>query len=157
LDLKTERAVVQLVLGVEAWRLAHGRLPDSLGALQGTYLERVPKDPSSGQPFRYLRDGFPFEVIAAKRDYTSAPRPLEAIPAGTPLLASSSVDLTLGKSVFSSWQPGHQRAADYYNGKEDKWYAERVFPLPYPQHKAATAGRADPAVGRDVLAATSPE
>jgi len=148
LAVKTARAVVQLVLGLEAWRLAHGRLPDSLEALAGTYLEHLPVDPSSGWPFRYFRDGLPFDVIAFNPGFPASSYS-RSIPAGTPLLASSSVDLTLGESTFRPWQPWHQRASDIQGAKVDKWYAKGVFALPYPgggicaERKIVTAGQED--------------
>jgi hypothetical protein len=40
---------------VERYRLAKGRLPDSLGDLKPQFLDAVPTDPFDGQPIRYRR------------------------------------------------------------------------------------------------------
>lgn len=148
--LKTQRAVTQLTLAVEAWRLAHGRLPDSLDALVGPYLKELPKDPSSRSPFRYFREGFPFAVVAASDQHESDWR---TVPAGTPLLASSWLDITLGRSPYGSrWDPLRrrlQRSADMSHAEADKWYAEPIYPLPQPAKSAtAAAGPArEPTLG----------
>jgi len=137
--VKTQRAVVQLTLGVEAWRLAHGRLPDSLNELVGPYLKKLPADPTSHGPFRYFREGFPFAVVAASEQHEGNWR---TVPAGTPLLASSWLNITLGRSPYGGqWDPIRrrlQRSADESRTQEDKWYAEPIFPLPQPA-KTATA------------------
>ena len=56
------RAVLQgtaLALAVRAYKTEHGELPTSLGELVPDYLSRLPNDPFSGKPFRYLRSGVP--------------------------------------------------------------------------------------------------
>jgi hypothetical protein len=47
----------QLVLAIEAWKLDHGRLPDSLDQLTGKYIERLPVDPYDGRQFGYYPKG----------------------------------------------------------------------------------------------------
>jgi len=139
LRLKTQRAVIQLALGVEAWRLAHGRLPDSLDVLVGPYLKELPVDPASRLPFRYFREGLPFPVVSVSEEH---PTRWQTVPAGTPLLASSWLDVTLGESPYRAWDPirhGFPRPADRWGaGEDNKWYAEPIYPLPQPA-KAATA------------------
>jgi hypothetical protein len=152
--VKTQRAVVQLTLGVEAWRLAHGRLPDSLNVLVGPYLKKLPADPTSHGPFRYFREGFPFAVVAASEQHEGNWR---TVPAGTPLLASSWLNITLGRSPYGGqWDPIRrrlQRSADESRTQEDKWYAEPIFPLPQPA-KTATAAT-DPSNERQLSARRS--
>jgi hypothetical protein len=48
-----------LVLALEAFRLEHGSLPQSLKELAGKYVDRLPQDPYWGGPFEYFRDGLP--------------------------------------------------------------------------------------------------
>jgi len=48
-----------LFLAVRAYETEHGALPDSLAQLVPAYLPRLPADPFSGKPFRYLRSGVP--------------------------------------------------------------------------------------------------
>ncbi len=51
------RRGVRLVLLLEAWKLRHGSLPKKLDELVGPDLDRLPIDPYTGVPFRYVRDG----------------------------------------------------------------------------------------------------
>jgi hypothetical protein len=44
-----------VALAVERYRLAFGRLPDTLVDLVPTYLEAVPKDPFDGDELRYKK------------------------------------------------------------------------------------------------------
>ena len=50
----------RVALAVERYRLAFGKLPDTLADLVPTYLEAVPKDPFDGDELRYkkLQEGF---------------------------------------------------------------------------------------------------
>jgi hypothetical protein len=48
---------VRLSLLLEAWKIRHGTLPRTLDELVGPDLDRVPIDPFTGAPFRYVRDG----------------------------------------------------------------------------------------------------
>jgi hypothetical protein len=45
--------LARTALAVERFRLAHGRLPESLGELVPEFLPVVPADPFDGQPLRY--------------------------------------------------------------------------------------------------------
>ena len=51
------RRGVRLSLLLEAWKLRHGSLPKTLDELVGPDLDRLPIDPYTGAPFRYVRDG----------------------------------------------------------------------------------------------------
>jgi hypothetical protein len=48
-----------LALAIRAFQAEHGSLPVSLKELVPDYLPRLPDDPFSGKPFRYLRSGVP--------------------------------------------------------------------------------------------------
>ncbi len=60
LRIETSRRAGKLQLALEAWRIEHGQLPDTLDQLVGAYLDRLPIDPGSGEPFRYFREGLPY-------------------------------------------------------------------------------------------------
>jgi hypothetical protein len=51
------RRATRLLLALEAWKLQHGALPETLDQLVGPCLDRLPVDPYSGKPFRYFRNG----------------------------------------------------------------------------------------------------
>ncbi len=55
--LETSRRAVRLLLALEAWKLEHSSLPETLDELVGPCLDRLPVDAYSGRPFRYFRDG----------------------------------------------------------------------------------------------------
>jgi hypothetical protein len=70
--MQTARAAVRLVLTLEAWKLEHGKLPETLDELlpkphdgritphdwlAWPYLHELPVDPYSGVPFQYFRNG----------------------------------------------------------------------------------------------------
>jgi hypothetical protein len=48
-----------LALAIRAFQMEHGALPNTLKELVPDYLPRVPDDPFSGKPFRYLPSGVP--------------------------------------------------------------------------------------------------
>ncbi len=52
----------KLLLAIEAWRLEHSALPDSLDALMGVYFDTVPRDPFSGTPFEIYPQGAPVSL-----------------------------------------------------------------------------------------------
>ncbi len=58
--LETQRRATRSLLALEAWKLEHGRLPQSLGELTGRYLERPPVDPFWGKLFQYYPKGVQF-------------------------------------------------------------------------------------------------
>lgn len=55
--MATRRNATRLLLALEAYKSEHGRLPENLEELLGTYLDSLPEDPCSGKPFRYLPEG----------------------------------------------------------------------------------------------------
>lgn len=57
LGLETHRRVMRSLMALEAWKLDHGRLPESLEELRGRYADRLPVDPFRGKLFRYYRSG----------------------------------------------------------------------------------------------------
>jgi hypothetical protein len=56
-DYDRYRRATLLVLAIEAWKLDHGSLPNSLDQLKGKYLEQLPIDPLNGGEFGYQPKG----------------------------------------------------------------------------------------------------
>jgi hypothetical protein len=56
---EASRRGTMLVLALEAYRLEHGKLPESLDALVAEYFDKLPRDPYSGRDFVYFPQGFP--------------------------------------------------------------------------------------------------
>jgi hypothetical protein len=58
----------QTALGMERYRLAHGKLSDSLADLAPAYLAAVPIDPFDGQPLRYKKLAKGYVVYSVGED-----------------------------------------------------------------------------------------
>jgi hypothetical protein len=56
IDQAAHRRGEMIVMALMAYRLEHGKLPNSLAELHGAYLKRWPLDPYSGLEFRYFPD-----------------------------------------------------------------------------------------------------
>ena len=55
-------------LAVERWRLANGRMPESIGQLVPAFLPAVPLDPYNGQPLRYKPGEDGYQVYSVGED-----------------------------------------------------------------------------------------
>ena len=75
----------RLLLALEGHRLEHGSLPSSLDELVGDYFEKLPRDPYSGDSFRYFPHGVP---TSERIHYGLVPSPNNQIAAGVPFLWS---------------------------------------------------------------------
>jgi hypothetical protein len=62
LRMETERQLVLAAIGVERFRVRHGRYPERLGELAPEILPSVPVDFGDGQPIRYEREGNAFRL-----------------------------------------------------------------------------------------------
>jgi hypothetical protein len=63
-----DRHVAHTALAIERYRLAQGRLPQTLGELVPTYLNAVPADPFDGQALRYSLLGQGYVVYSIGED-----------------------------------------------------------------------------------------
>ena len=91
----TRRRATYLVLGLVAWKLQHGELPDGLDDLVGPYLSKLPPDPHTGEPFRYFREGIP---IAFTETFDGGAEPRELLGAGEPFIWSTGWQITVAGS-----------------------------------------------------------
>ncbi|HRK33564.1 MAG TPA: hypothetical protein PLJ47_03125 [Candidatus Hydrogenedentes bacterium] len=62
--------VAAAAIAVERYRIASGKLPDSLDALVPRFLESVPQDPFDGAPLRYIREDKGFAVYSIGENMT---------------------------------------------------------------------------------------
>ncbi|MEN6451553.1 MAG: hypothetical protein ABFC96_13760 [Thermoguttaceae bacterium] len=140
--IETCRRAMILTLALEAWKLRHGSLPNSLNELVGSCLKRLPIDPYSGEPFRYVRGGLktplrwrsPGEM--AFREETTAPN--------TPFLWSTGPNVAVvaaSGSVVDRYRinrdaktylpinthPDHWRKPE---SEREVWQAGWAFPIP---------------------------
>lgn len=65
----------ELVVALTAFEKSEGRLPETLGELEGTWIDSLPVDPFSGEPLRYSK--------ADRLVFTVGPEQIEA-PAAVP-------------------------------------------------------------------------
>jgi hypothetical protein len=54
LTMQNRRRATVIVLALEAWKAKHGKLPRTLDELADAYLDKLPLDPYSGRPYRYV-------------------------------------------------------------------------------------------------------
>ncbi|UCE46243.1 MAG: hypothetical protein JSW47_11530 [Phycisphaerales bacterium] len=83
----------RVALAIQRYRLANGRLPDTLGDLVPAYLDAVPSDPFDGEQLRYkkLEVGFVVYSIGEDQDDDGG---LERRPAGQKARRSYECDIT---------------------------------------------------------------
>lgn len=62
LRMETRRRAVRVQLALAGWNVEHGELPERLEDLAGTFFDRLPLDPFTGQPFQYFREGEPGSI-----------------------------------------------------------------------------------------------
>ncbi|NUQ60843.1 MAG: hypothetical protein HUU20_00030 [Pirellulales bacterium] len=135
--IETKRRAVRLILALEAYRAEHGRLPDSLDAFKGRYLEQLPVDPMSGESFRYFPEG------VAVRLATRSPEMWfnEAVDPGMPFIWSMGGDVQLAsprRTVNSNLEK--YQICFYFmeqprppTSEIDIWQAGWLFPIPERQ------------------------
>ena len=131
---ETWRRVVRLMLAIEAWRLEKGQFPESLDAVVWAYPDCVPEDPASGHAFGYYPEGCVFPV---RRNWGDP----NLIPAKTPLLTGSDVQVGRGLPHGEEWRTFFKSIDDYGDDPRPDltWFADRVFPLPVPQDRPPAA------------------
>lgn len=62
------RDVTRSAVAVERFRIAHGRLPETLDALAPTFMKSAPIDPHSGAPLNYRIDASEYVVYSLGKD-----------------------------------------------------------------------------------------
>jgi hypothetical protein len=133
----TKCRAARILLALEAWKMEHGKLPDSLDNLAGKYFENVPVDPFSGKAFRYFPGGLPdrltkIEPWAIYRSASDSPIYLEA---KQPLLWSVGYRLretnselpTLSRYLINDALRQVLRSAD---SEAEIWQKGVIFPIP---------------------------
>lgn len=125
-----------ILLALQAWRLDHGgQLPKSLDMLKGKYLEEIPLDPCSGEPFRYYPEGWPTTPAPWQTDAWITYGPIKA---GTPFLWSIGSKIQLespsivGPNVhrLRSYRIPEWRSRREPSCEEDLLVHGWAFPLP---------------------------
>jgi ABC-type transport system involved in multi-copper enzyme maturation permease subunit len=131
-----------LVLALEAYRLDHGKLPDSLDALVGDYLDALPRDPYSGTQFRYFPDGLPAADFNAIEEHDAESRNDTSPSPGKPCVWCTSEELLVRPVSESASKPGLpnleyvSRENPYQNGAlrgSAAWNRGFWFPIPDQQ------------------------
>ena len=121
----TQLRALQIILALKGWQDEHDELPRSLNDLEGSYFDKVPPDPFTGQPFGYQPDGFPDPVrFAEPADFESKP--------DQPLLWSAGFG---HKKTFGRDESGwlvivDQRMMGQNRGTKGSAQAGWAFPIP---------------------------
>jgi len=105
LRVETHRRATRLLLALEAWKLEHGRLPQSLEELQGKYVDRLPVDPFQGQLFRYYRSGVRFSLRDTRGKAIAPGRPFVWGPTERPIAVAWSAALSDRGSTDATASP----------------------------------------------------
>ena len=131
-QMETRRRAVRLLLALEAWKLKHGSLPETLDELVGPYLDHLPVDPYAGAPFRYVRDGVKIPLHCSPPDTAN-----EKIAANVPFLWSTGARIAFTPDEKKSLD--QYRIIEYSYGRRelrepkseyDVWEAGWPFPIP---------------------------
>jgi hypothetical protein len=139
LAIETARNATRAILALEAWKHDHGGLPKRLEQLVGPYLDRLPLDPCSGEPFHYLPDGlsFPLHLRGSRFGWVVWPSS-GAIPAKTPLVWSIGTDVrkAIGpptKDLVDQYQIEEHQFDGWHQAMSecDVWQSGWPFVIPY--------------------------
>lgn len=124
-ELRRRACLVRLAL--LAWRLHHGRLPESLDPLAGSYLTRVPLDPASGQPFVYFPQGLTERIVSVDRSHSEEDEWVR-VEAGQPFVWSPSWRM----SVLDASHPvyKYRSAGTTAVTAHEVWARGEIFAIP---------------------------
>lgn len=127
----------QILLALEAWKLEHGKLPDSLDDLADKYFEKMPVDPFNGKPFRYFPEGLPDRLTKAEpweisRNVDDSPVYLQAKQpllwsVGNRLREMDSELPTLSRYLLHD---GPRRTLRSAESETEIWQRGLIFPIP---------------------------
>ncbi|MBN2292237.1 MAG: hypothetical protein JXM70_07420 [Pirellulales bacterium] len=129
---RIESAATKIMLALQAWKLKHGKLPESLDELTKEYPGRMPNPTLNGSHFRLFPKGIQSPAVLMRRwGYEEKE---EIIPAGTPFIWMTYSDLNSYRSP--QWQIGVPRQdanmlddADREKGFQ-KWNYGYAVPVP---------------------------
>lgn len=130
--IRTEasRRVLRLQLALAAWKLDHKSLPRSLDELASRYLDRIPLDPRTGEPFRYFPDGLPIPLPYPYQKSSSVPQ----LKAGQPFLWAAGDRVYVHRDdpdpveryCIHDWSNAWREPRSEY----EVWQAGWVYPVP---------------------------
>jgi ABC-type transport system involved in multi-copper enzyme maturation permease subunit len=131
MNMETRRRAVRLVLAIEAWKLEHRRLPETLDVLIGTSLDQIPLDPYSAEPFRWFPEGVDVAIVPADVQKSD-----EVVPPNVPIVWSAGPLVLFRESGDSLLERSRVRQAVYYDEWRQPslelqlWQAGWAFPVP---------------------------
>jgi hypothetical protein len=128
--METRRRVVRLLMALEGWKVEHGELPGTLDDLVGPYLDRLPVNPCSGEPFRYFAEGLPMPL-----KWTDRYQLTKEIEAGRPFVWSTGSQVRISRPdeddvVSRYWIYDCRSRLHEPTSEHDVWQSGWLFPLP---------------------------
>jgi hypothetical protein len=129
LSHRTRLTLERLALSLIAYRLDHGQLPETLGALEPEYIVQVPVDAFSLEAFEYHPRGFELPLMPQEQAFGA-----DSIPAGTPLIWSA------GPTFAQLQERWLARVALSDGASEIQWFASEQEAR--QQHAALNVGDA---------------
>ncbi len=110
---ETTRRATMIILALEAYRLEHGTLPQTLAELKGTYFDKVPLDPYAALPFVYFRDGLPKPETALEAKQLEAAAKDSSSENAAPLTPGMPCIWCTGRNLWVRyWENLHPQDAD---------------------------------------------
>ena len=127
--LETHRRATRLILALEAWKLEHSGLPESLEDLKGKYLDQLPVDPYTGSVFRYKPKGIPYHVAWSSPNSTNT----KTLEPARPFVSCGAWSAKgYGASSEGDLSPPRppEGSADAASLRTELWEGVWVFPIP---------------------------
>ncbi len=133
--LEAHRRATRLRLAMVAWRLDRGAYPRSIDELREAYLQELPLDPFSGEPFGYYPEGIP--VRLQRRFDFQAENSARDLAPSTPFLWSTSTGIKIitretaeGPVRYLLRREGDLESRSALLQEYDAPLAGEIYPLP---------------------------
>lgn len=95
---ENHRRAARLLFALQAWNIEHGQLPKTLDELVGSYLDHLPMDPYSGEPYRYFPEGVADSITESGARHRDG-SPVVKVDAGQPFIWSTGEKVYIQENV----------------------------------------------------------
>ena len=147
-QFETRRRAAMLLMALEAHRLEHGGLPQSLAELVGPYFDALPLDPYSGAEFRYFPTGIPLPEspleaaeLSDGRLWLPMSQPMSDVVPGKPCIWCTGSRLTA--NAWTDGETQDESRGTLEQSKQVVYYTSRENPyssVPLPPNIAWREG-----------------
>ncbi len=127
---EAQRRATLLTLALQAYRLEHGQLPESIEAIEGEFFDELPRDPYSGRDFVYFPDGPPEPAVPTRSCCGRTSSSITRCPAANHACGRLECDSKPESGTVIPRYPGKTRRT--------------TPPIPKPRTSTTSTGRAAP-------------